>query len=543
MKPIQYALYARKSTDTEDKQVQSLDDQIRYMEEVAKREGIRIKRKPIRESRSAKIPNNRPLFSELLDEIEAGDLDGIICWKFDRLSRNPTDSGRIQQLLQDGKLRHILTAEKSYYPEDNAIIFSVEAGMSNQYIRELAMNTKRGMRSKAEKGDKPGIPPIGYLNDRLSKTIVPDPDLFPLIRTLWDKMLTGTYSIAQLVKVADEELHIRTPRRGKMGGNPIAYSTLCVMFKNVFYTGKLTYLDEIYPGNQKPMVTTVEFERVQQIIDPKRATRPKDNNLRFLLRGLLTCGECGFAITAEKKHKTIKLSGERRSYTYYHCTGKNKNVRCSQPHIHSSENDLIQQIKYKLEKYTISPRFYDLAIEALAQEEDVMEERDVKASAILDQSITKKKEAISNLRRMRYNGEADDDAWYSAEMDQLETDLARLQEGRNDTERSARNWREVADEVFTFARYAKEDFDSDDWEKKRTVVARLGARLELLDRTIQFTPNKYFVPIEKMNESRIQLSEMVRTDSQRREIGPNHIEKLAWLPGPDSNQAFLPPNF
>src|SRR5690606_21181753 len=133
---LRYRLYARKSTDTEDKQVQSLDDQIKVMKSVAKREGARLIGVPLRESKSAKRPYERPVFEELMQEIEDGKIDAIVCWKLDRLSRNPTDSGRMQQLLQDGKLKHILTAEKSYFPEDNAIVFSVEAGMSNQYIRE-----------------------------------------------------------------------------------------------------------------------------------------------------------------------------------------------------------------------------------------------------------------------------------------------------------------------------------------------------------------------------------------------------------------------
>lgn len=137
LQSLRYRLYSRKSTDTEDRQVQSLDDQVKVMQGIAKREGARFIGEPLRESKSAKLPYVRPIFAELLQEIEDGKIDGIVCWKLDRLSRNPTDSGRIQQLLQDGKLKHILTAEKSYFPEDNAIVFSVEAGMSNQYIREL----------------------------------------------------------------------------------------------------------------------------------------------------------------------------------------------------------------------------------------------------------------------------------------------------------------------------------------------------------------------------------------------------------------------
>lgn len=527
---LRYRLYVRKSTDTEDKQVQSLGDQVKYMSEVAKQEGLHIIGEPIAEAKSAKRPFNRPLFTALLEEIEAGKIDGIICWKVDRLSRNPTESGYIQQLLQDEKIKHILAMDRSYFPEDNSIVFSVDAAQSNEYVRKLAVDTKRGMRSKAEKGDKPGVPPVGYLNDRLNKIIIADPERFALVRELWDKMLTGTYSIAQLARIADEELHIKTAPLGKRGGKPIAYSTLCVMFRNPFYKGKLPFNGELYDGNHPEMVTQEEFDKVQRIIDPGHTTRPKDTAHNFMLRNLFRCGECGFAITAEKKFKNIKSTGERKEYIYYHCTGKSKKAICSQAHLHVSEDELVRQLKDKLAGFTIVPDFYKLAIEALAQEEDVVVAKDNAKTEARERVIAKKQQAITNLRRMRYSGEADDDSWYFAEMSTLEGELEALQEDRNKAEYKSRNWREVADEVFTFARYAKEDFDSDDLDKKRAVILKLGERLSIVDRTIQFTPNKYFVPIEKMNESLLQLPGLVRTDDLQIKTPAFQHGSLSWLP-------------
>lgn len=528
-KHLRYALYVRKSTDTEDKQVQSLADQTKIMKDIAKREGIKIIR-VIQESKSAKQPYKRPLFDELLKEIEDGKMEGIVCWKIDRLSRNPTDSGRLQQLLQDEKLKHIQTAEKSYFPEDNAIIFSVEAGMSNQYIRQLSFDTKRGMSSKAVNGGKNGIPPIGYLNDKYEKTIIEDPTQFKLVRTLWDKMLTGTYSISELTHIADRDLHIVVPRRGKTGGKAPAYSSICAMFKNDFYRGKIRFNGVMYNGNHTPMVTDEEFEKVKQIIDPTHTTRPKDKTFNFQLRNLFKCGECGFAITAEEKHKVLKSSGETKTYIYYHCTGKNKKLKCSQPSLHISEDELMAQIKVKLDKFTVDPDFYKLAIEALAQEENEVVAKDEAKSHAREIAIEQKKVSINNLRRMRYSGEANDDSWYFAEIESLESELERLQQNRNDAEYKARSWRAKADEVFTLARYAKEDFDSDDLEKKRAVVMKLGEKLTVLDRTIQFTPNKYFIPLEKMNENKSLVSEMVRTDSQQGRIGSNDLVITSWLP-------------
>lgn len=70
-----------------------------------------------------------------------------------------------------------------------------------------------------------------------------------------------------------------------------------------------------------------------------------------------------------------------------------------------------------------------------------------------------------------------------------------------------------------FARYAKEDFDSDDWERKRTVIKKLGANLKLSGRTIQFSPVKYLVPIEKQYLKLSQQFELTRTDSQQMKKG------------------------
>lgn len=203
----------------------------------------------------------------------------------------------------------------------------------------------------------------------------------------------------------------------------------------------------------------------------------------------------------------------------------------------------MKQIKDKLTKFTIDPDFYKLAIEALAQEEDEVVEKNTAKSLAHDRAIEKAQRSITNLRRMRYSGEADDDSWYFAEMQALEDELERLQDARNKDEYKARNWREVADETFTFARYAKEDFDSDDLEKKRSVVTKLGEKLTILDRTIQFTPNKFFVPLEKMNESKAELSEMVRTDDLQIKIPAFQHGSLSWLRQPDSNQVILPPGF
>ena|SRR3990167_9117984 len=109
---MDYFLYARKSTDVEDKQVLSIEAQLAELRSLAKRENLNIVEEYI-EKRSTKMPG-RPIFDEMLKRIQAGEAQGIVCWKIDRLSRNPVDSGKIQWLLQQGIIQHIQTHSQSH---------------------------------------------------------------------------------------------------------------------------------------------------------------------------------------------------------------------------------------------------------------------------------------------------------------------------------------------------------------------------------------------------------------------------------------------
>src|SRR3989338_7406868 len=141
---IKYFLYARKSSESEDRQVQSIDDQTNRLKKLAQDLNLDIK-KIYTEAKSAKKPNNRPVFDEIIQRIENGEADGILCWQINRLSRNPIDSGKLSWLLQKGVLKSIQTIDRQYLPDDNVLLFNVESGMANQFIIDLRKSSRRGM--------------------------------------------------------------------------------------------------------------------------------------------------------------------------------------------------------------------------------------------------------------------------------------------------------------------------------------------------------------------------------------------------------------
>ena len=94
-KPLRYVLYVRKSSEDAEAQAKSLPDQIADCKEYANNHGLLLVGEPIQESKSAKKSGNRPLFSQMLKDIEKGKYDAILAWHPDRLSRNSLEAADI----------------------------------------------------------------------------------------------------------------------------------------------------------------------------------------------------------------------------------------------------------------------------------------------------------------------------------------------------------------------------------------------------------------------------------------------------------------
>jgi len=176
-----FFLYARKSTDVEDKQVRSIEDQIAELRAFAKQESLTITEVFI-EKQSAKIPG-RPIFNDMLNRVEQGEANGILAWHADRLARNSVDGGRIIYLLDCGRIQYLKfpTLWFENTPQGKFML-NIVFGQSKYYVDSLAENTKRGLRQKVKRGEYPSLAPIGYLNDKRIKSVVVDKKKSAIIR-------------------------------------------------------------------------------------------------------------------------------------------------------------------------------------------------------------------------------------------------------------------------------------------------------------------------------------------------------------------------
>ncbi|MCP4988576.1 MAG: recombinase family protein [Colwellia sp.] len=525
---MKYLLYARKSSESEDRQVQSIDDQVNRLKKLAKGQHLKIV-KIYTEAKSAKQPDSRPYFDHMLKAIESGEAEGILCWQINRLSRNPIDSARVQWLLQRDILKSIQTIDREYIPSDNVLLFSVESGIANQYIIDLRKNTLRGVLSKIEKGWSPNHAPIGYLNEKEEKIIIKDVERFCLVRKMWDLMLTGRYTPPRILEIANS-WGLRTPKTKRTGGKELSRSNIYHLFSNLFYTGMFRYNGEQYEGKHEAMITLEEYDRVQFLLG--RKGRPRYKKHKFAFTGLLQCGECGCFYTAETKKKYIKSTGEIRNYTYYHCTRKSKKIKCSQKRVIREEN-LEKQIEEEIKKWTILPEFRDWALEILNQEndkeiEDRKEIHQTRCKAVLDTQ-----NQIDNLTKMRYRSLIDDDE-YIKERKLLQAQLVSLKQGRMETEDRAVNWLELTENTFHFATHAREAFINGDMDTKKDILMALGQNPTIKDGKLHIEANEWLVPIindyPELEEEYLRLEPLKVLDNKERTELFDPVRRM-WLPG------------
>ncbi len=343
-----YCLYARKSSEDDERQALSIDSQIKEMMLIANREGLEVV-EVRRESHSAQNSGKRPEFNRLIKDIRIGTFNGILTWAPDRLSRNAGDLGTIVDLMDQGLLHDIRTHGQRFRNSPNEkfllMILCSQAKLEND---NRGINVKRGLKNKCELGVRPGVAPLGYLNkrspDRNKGKIIIDPERAPVIKEMFTLVAHKHYSGRRIKKWLDTEVDFTT-RTGKR----ITLSTIYRAFKSTFYYGKFEYPSgsgNWYDGTHEPIISKSLFDEAQKQLE----VAPKNWGAKeFEFIRMFTCGACGSGITAEEKFKYRK-DGTASRYVYYHCTcGRNRD--CKQPYVR--EEDILVQLVSLMDKVSI----------------------------------------------------------------------------------------------------------------------------------------------------------------------------------------------
>jgi DNA invertase Pin-like site-specific DNA recombinase len=336
--PLTYCLYARKSTEAEDKQALSIESQVTEMSALAQKEGLYVVDVK-RESHSSKEVGQRPVFNQMLTEVREGKFNSILTWAPDRLSRNAGDLGSVVDLIDQKLLLEIRTYGQRFTNNPNEkfllMILGSQAKLEND---NKAVNVKRGLRARCEMGWRPGVAPTGYLNekhvDKKCQMRI-DPKRAPVIKQMFEKLAYEQWSGRKVYRWL-REIEFKTKN-----GKPLVLANIYLILRNPFYYGEFEYpvgSGQWYTGKHTAIIDKELFEKTQSSISEHYIS--KTESKEFAFTKLIKCGYCGSGITADEKFKKLKDGGVNR-HVYYFCTNA-RNIDCKNPPI--NEPSLISEL-------------------------------------------------------------------------------------------------------------------------------------------------------------------------------------------------------
>lgn len=476
---MRFILYCRRSSDREDKQALSIESQERTLREIATRRDLKVV-KVIKESMSAKEPG-RPGFNEMIKCIDEKQADGILCWKHDRLSRNPIDYGVISYKLQKGVIKQIVTAERDYNPEDNVLLMAVEGGMANQYIRDLSRNVQRGLRTKIQNGWLPNKPPCGWMYDKNTKTIVKDEYNFPKVQDLLKIALRGSYTPIELEKLANNKLHIRHRMKGELIDRRVGKSYIFDTLRNPFHAGILMHHNERFPGAHAPMITEAEHYRLLELYGnaSKRGKESPMNSLEhphkyvYKLGGAVRC-PCGRQVSPWR----IKNRPGGKEYLYYSCSSRFNGPRykCGQPIIVADQMEAA--IRDELSKIQIDPRLLEWVKTNLGTSQ--LGEEQKQKDLILSLQRRKEQLVVSQKRLLDHllNESITSDT-YQGKNVELRQEIESLDQEIVSGQGRIERWKQETQVVIDIADKLVKIFDGDDFTKTKQMLRSVFESISL----------------------------------------------------------------
>ena len=320
---LRYAIYVRKSTEEDTKQVRSIDDQLAECKLTAQKHGIVVlEENIIRESGSAKVSGIRPLFRKMLQRIIDDELDGIIAWHPDRLSRNMLEAGEIIDMLDKYVIRDLKFASHPFSNDPvGKMLLGILFVMAKQYSEKLSADVTRGNNRSTEEGKLLGYPKHGYIKDK-NGMMEPDGNNYAIIFEAFQRKLRGE-TLQQIAKFVSDAGYFRRGKGNREIHIKMTTSILNKMFSDAVYTGVLKHGSKVVNLMEQydftPMITVEDYLRINKfksydqafkVVKSKRRNSIKKADL---LNGKVICNACGATTQAGIS------KGNTRDYYYFRC--------------------------------------------------------------------------------------------------------------------------------------------------------------------------------------------------------------------------------
>ena len=518
-----FFIYARKSTDSEDRQVRSIGDQIAELRELAKKENLEVVDLLV-EKQTAKAPG-RPVFAEMLKRIESGEAMGILAWHPDRLARNSVDGGQIIYLVDTGVIQELKFPTFWFDPTPQGkFMLSIAFGQSKYYVDNLSENIKRGHRQKLKNGLWPQMAPLGYLNNKETKMVYVNIEKAPLLKKSFELYASGKYTLKNLRKIISDFGLVGT--KGKM----LSVSNFQYLLQNPFYHGLIRYNGEYFEGKHESIISKKLFDQVQEVMKQKSKLKQKDDKMKyFLYRGFFHCAECGFTITADRK---IKKSG--RQYVYYYCTKKNPHHECHQ-NVFTKEENISSQIQTAIQKVSLPDDWADWMISELKNEKNEKAQSSVFFAQNTKEEISKLDEKLEKLMTAYLENALSLDE-YRESKNKLINQKQVLKDKMNAFEQKSNNRFELATKFIQTSKEAKIIALQENPERIRDFLKKIGSNFRIAEQTLNFDFKNAWKMLENFNLSARSAEDTIAPNlnfeflRRGRDLNPRSPLRLATFP-------------
>jgi len=515
---IKYGRYPRKSEEDKGKQVNSIEDQERDLEEIELREKLNVVIKFPGESQSAHSPG-RPIFAEVIKSIEAGKINGLLVWHANRLSRNPVDAGWLIHLMDLGKLVEVKTLSRVYHNNANdKFLLNLDFSISKKDSDEKSVIVKRALAGRALRGLPSGVSKVGFLNDMTeekgNRKWIVDEIRFPLVQKLLQKMATGRYSPAQVYRYAKDDLKLTTVPRKKLGGKPIAFSYIYPFLRDPIYAGFFFYneirheLDSRLPR----AISEEDYWNIQAMLGSKG--RPQPSKHEGLYNHFLSCEKCKGHMSPDFKHQLIcpkckfkfscvnvdkcpkckteidqMIDPVYCSYVYYYCINNKKHrTICFGSTI---ENTKIEKAVYNkfINEICIDKEFSDWCLKHLSiiKDNEIKDESDVKKTLDEQEIIVKNKlNKLLSFRITKQNTTPEQEEIFDVQEKELQ------QEWSDIKQRKAHkiDWYSEAVKEFNLMTEIEDILKNGSTVEKKDVLFELRSNLTVREKNLNITNRK-----------------------------------------------------
>ena len=353
---------------------ESIDAQIRAIEEYADKNDIKIVNKFIDRAKSA-TSDKRPAFQEMIKYCEADNtgISMVIVHKLDRFSRDKYDSAMYKQKLKVKGIRVVSVLENLDNSPESLILESVIEGMAQYYSANLAREVAKGQKENALKDlHNVGYAPLGY-DVAFDKTYLVNEEEAQAVKIIFDMYVNG-YSYSNIIDKLND-LGYKTKRGNKFGKN-----SLHGILSNEKYTGVYVFNktqrkgvngkrnghkqksdDEIIKveGGMPQIIDREVFLQAQEMMQKrKKAPGSHKATTLYLLTGLIRCGECGHAMQGNRRKDKYG-----NDYISYRCGCRKQKRDCKNKEI---KRDYLEEfVLTELEKHVLNDEAIPVLSKAL----------------------------------------------------------------------------------------------------------------------------------------------------------------------------------